>query len=312
MPDRSATFVGLVAHDAAAGQAWEMPVRNRCGARTLVGRPFVVTVGTLLSLFLPARASLVEISAGGRIEDKPRHKPKAVEIGSDGVARFPEPDPPIYTTNPVCGKSRCINPLFPAMEDMSRLETQKYAMVPLQKVQPALSFCQKAITYNPALPKPEGDAKPAIGALAKIMEHQAITMYVYHLQGMGVEFWDHRDPGSGSNECLKTVWRMVCYTYFPKAEASANEGEESRYQRPCKSSCFNYVKECKIECCDESVQCVFEHNQTINATAMIQTKGYVAHDAPSPMCTGGAKSVAGHLLWLMLTAVVGLGLAVQG
>jgi len=299
-----AAVVGLEAHAAAAEQARGMPLLSEQGARTFAGRPFAIIVCVFLASVFSITASSFEIGALGKVsEPPPVQKPNEVEVGSDGVARFADPDPPIYTTNPICGKKHCINPMFPAMEDMSRLETQKYAMVPLEKVQPALSFCQKAVTYNPALPQPDGGAAAPIGALAKIMEHQAITMYVFHLQGMGIEFWDHRHPDRENNECLKSVWRMVCYTYFPKAEASATEGQPTTYQRPCKSSCMNYIKSCKVECCDESVQCVFHHNQTINATAMIQTKGYVSHDAPSAMCTGGANGVGVDSLGLLLIAM---------
>jgi len=60
--------------------------------------------------------------------------------------------------------------------------------------------------------------------------------------------------------------------------------------RPCRSSCQNYVRECAVECCDESVQCVFEHDRPINNTLVVKTSGYSNFDGPSPFCTGAASS----------------------
>merc|ERR1719183_677877 len=85
---------------------------------------------------------------------------------------------------------------------------------------------------------------------------------------------------------------MVCYTYFPKADVGAKPGEESSYLRPCQSSCHNYLRTCGVECCDESVQCVFEHTKAISATEAVKTSGYEPHDGPSSLCTGSARSGA--------------------
>jgi len=55
------------------------------------------------------------------------------------------------------------------------------------------------------------------------------------------------------------------------------------------SSCKNYVKACGVECCDESVQCVFSHEKELPGGVKVTTEGYAPHDGPSSMCTGGAR-----------------------
>ena len=81
---------------------------------------------------------------------------------------------------------------------------------------------------------------------------------------------------------------MVCYTYFPRAKSGCARGSVVDYIRPCKSSCANYIKACSVECCDESVQCVFDHQKQLNKTTVFATSGYEPHDGPSTMCTGSA------------------------
>lgn len=214
----------------------------------------------------------------------------------------------LYTTNAVCSKNRCINPLFPAVEDISRLEErQKWQCLPRQKVLGSMTFCKDALTYDPAVPVP-GDEGGTIGSVVIKQERMAITMYAYHLQGMGIEFWDHRKPTNDYQDpCIASVWRMVCFTYFPKGEANCKEGEETKYLRPCKSSCKNYVKHCGVECCDESVECVFSNTQNINTSAEVKTKGYVNHDGPSDLCTGTA--VRGQTLSAAVQATLFLAIA---
>merc|ERR1719213_1471733 len=94
---------------------------------------------------------------------------------------------------------------------------------------------------------------------------------------------------------------MACFTYLPQANPSAQEGMETRYVKPCKSSCENYVKECKVECCDDSVQCVFNRRPAkakilsqMQVTANDTTiQGYANEDGPSLTCTGSARRMAG-------------------
>merc|ERR1719440_1973419 len=110
-------------------------------------------------------------------------------------------------------------------------------------------------------------------------------MFFYHLSGMGFEAWDFQEPKKSDNECVRTVWKMVCFTYFPRAEAGCKTGEQSMYKRPCKSSCHNYINHCGVECCDGSVQCSFTNTQTgADGKATILQTGYVDTDGPSATC----------------------------
>jgi len=206
----------------------------------------------------------------------------------------------LYTTNAICRRKYCVNPIFPGLEDLHRLDKAKWVCETLQRTAPSMS-CRGAINYNPALPQPSGEA--SIAALVKKQEQAAITMYAYHLSGMGMEYWDHTRPDLEDDDCIKSVWRMTCFTYFPKAAVGCKKGQESTYLKPCQSSCFNYIRACGVECCDESVQCVFEHTKQLSAKESVKTSGYAAHDGPSSMCTGGARRGQGMSLWILLACV---------
>merc|ERR1719473_1531598 len=86
---------------------------------------------------------------------------------------------------------------------------------------------------------------------------------------------------------------MVCHTYFPKAEAGCQRGEATAYLRPCKNVCSNYVEACGVQCCDESVQCVFEHTVALLDGGEEVTTGYVDELGPAAACTGAASRLAG-------------------
>jgi len=194
----------------------------------------------------------------------------------------------LFTTNAICKPQYCINPVFPGVEDLGRLEHSKWVCQEKASVLAAMKFCGGAIDYNPALPAIT-TAGASTSALVHAQESAAVTAYAYHLAGMGLEAWDHTRP-SEDTDCVKSIWRMVCYTYFPRAEMGCKSGQETKYLRPCRSSCQNYVRECSVECCDESVQCVFSHDRPINSTSVVKTSGYSSFDGPSPYCTGAASS----------------------
>merc|ERR1719160_626210 len=205
-----------------------------------------------------------------------------------------------YTTNAICGKKNCINPIFPGMEDLHHLAKSKWICSSLQKTSPSMGFCRNAVTYDPALPLPAGGSS-TIQALVERQDNAASTMFYYHLTGLGLEAWDYQKP-EYANDCIKSVWRMVCFTYFPRAEIGIQDGAWSAYIRPCKSSCQNYVRACGVECCDESVQCVFSHTKAISASQTVTTQGYLPHDGPSSLCTGAARRSAplGAAFWVIL------------
>lgn len=194
----------------------------------------------------------------------------------------------VYTTNAICSKKHCVNPIFPGLEDMHHLELAQWISSSLRKTNEDMHFCRSAITYDPALPAASGST---IKQLVQRQDNAAATTFYYHLYALGMEAWDYKKP-EFANDCVKSIWRMACYTYFPRAEVGTMDGAFSRYVRPCQSSCMNYIRTCGVECCDESVQCVFSHTKAISHTQNLTTSGYVPHDGPSTLCTGGAQRAA--------------------
>lgn len=205
----------------------------------------------------------------------------------------------VFTTNGICRERYCIKPIFPAMESLGELSEKTWQCLDYRTVQPQLNFCKGVVNYDVGIPSSASAA--AVADVVKEQEKIAITNYGLHLNGMGVEFWDNTQPWEEGDECVMSVWRMVCYTFFPKCEATAEPGQPTPYLRPCMSSCQTYLQSCGVECCDESVQCVFEHTRALgNGTST--TSGYVAHEGPSSMCTGAANRGGLHALVLLLAA----------
>eukprot|EP00747_Dinoflagellata_sp_TGD_P183194 gnl/TRDRNA2_/TRDRNA2_37912_c0_seq1.p1 gnl/TRDRNA2_/TRDRNA2_37912_c0~~gnl/TRDRNA2_/TRDRNA2_37912_c0_seq1.p1 ORF type:complete len:274 (-),score=45.33 gnl/TRDRNA2_/TRDRNA2_37912_c0_seq1:84-806(-) len=203
----------------------------------------------------------------------------------------------IYTTNAICRQKHCINPIFPALEEFRKLEDMRWEKHELSKVQEHMEFCGDTIDYDVALPKNNGTLVKTPAELAMIQDDAASKMYFYHLNGMGLEPWEHPKPHEDSDhplrDCARAVSRMVCFSYFPKAYHGLKDGQETAYMRPCKSSCQNYIKACDVDCCDDSVTCVFEKevHEVHNSISYVQT-GYVDALGPSVSCTGGSQPVA--------------------
>merc|ERR1719491_1196740 len=94
-----------------------------------------------------------------------------------------------------------------------------------------------------------------------VMDRAAARRYFIHLAGMGIDGWEHESPASPSTlplrGCARSVAKLVCYTFFPKANPKFPALARTDYIRPCKNSCENYLKECGVDCCDQSLQCVW-------------------------------------------------------
>jgi len=213
----------------------------------------------------------------------------------------------MFTTNAVCSKKNCVNPVFPGLEDLHTLSSSQWYCSTLRQTAEAMSFCRGAINYDPALA-----AQTSLGGTiqdrVKQQDSNAATAFFYHLAGMGYEAWDYQKPEQSDNDCVKSIWRMVCYTHFPRSEVGCTDGALSTYQRPCQSSCSNYVKTCGVECCDESVACVFSHKKKIQ-NVLVLTEGYAPFDGPSSMCTGGARrasALSGLAVFLPLLVILQL------
>lgn len=205
-----------------------------------------------------------------------------------------------YTTNAICTRKYCTNPIFPGLAVLPSMDKFSWNCTSIMRAQQVMGFCRKAISYDPALPTPPYNAM-SMADRVRAQDNHATTMFFYHLAGMGLEAWDHRDPGEGSDECVKAVWRMACFTAFPRARADCKEGEPTPYLRPCQNSCHNYIRACGVECCDESVQCVFTHHKVLGHDTPVVTTGYIGQDGPSYVCTGGSPGAKpGLLLWLLI------------
>lgn len=212
--------------------------------------------------------------------------------------------PEVYSDNAVCRQNSCVNPLFPGVNDLPNLEKLVWQVSTESVVKPYLEFCKGVVQYDPALPSPNATSQ-SIDKIVKAQDAAAAKMYFFHLNGIGYEAWDYTDPGQGSDPCVKSVWRLSCFTYFPKSQAGGNVGETTPYYRPCKNSCQSYLQACRVECCDESPQCVFEIpvKSATNSSLVLIESGYSDADGPSALCTGsssGARSLASPLPLLLL------------
>lgn len=190
-----------------------------------------------------------------------------------------------YSTNAICRQNNCLNPLFPGLTDLSMLESSAWQCQSHSKVRKYLQFCEPAVNYDVAVPSP--NSSTSLQQLVEAQEKAAVTMYFYHLAGMNMEPQEHKHPESSGSECVKSVWMMVCNTYFPKAEAGCRDGQGSTYLRPCKNVCGAYLQACDVRCCDEGTQCVFDHKVSLAEGGTLQLTGYNDNLGPSAYCTGG-------------------------
>lgn len=209
----------------------------------------------------------------------------------------------VYSTNALCQQNNCINPVFPGMQDMARLASFQYQCQPNLAVAPYLQFCNGAVNYDVAVPSP-AENTTSLEIVLGAQDDAAATMYYYHLSGMKIEPWDYHHPAEADNACVRSVWSMVCHTYFPKAEAGCQRGQATPHLRPCKNVCGAYVEACGVQCCDESVQCVFEHTVALLEGGQEVTSGYVDELGPSVACTGAAPLSASPIAGLLTALAV--------
>lgn len=205
-----------------------------------------------------------------------------------------------YTNNFVCRPLFCIDPVFPAFPAIAQLETKQYECQDTTLTSRSmLHFCYEPVTYAYNLPKPEPGADPEpIVDIVKRQEQEAVTYYSYHLNGMGYEFWENTEPWRSEDPCVRSVWEMTCFTFFPRC----NDVNDGVYLKPCRSSCENYRKNCRVECCDESVSCVFEHTVMLQDGSSSKSTGYIDHHGPSELCTGGSARLFSGAALLLLCA----------
>jgi len=192
-----------------------------------------------------------------------------------------------YSTNAICRQNNCINPLFPGLTDLAMLESSAWQCQSHSKVRNYLQFCEPVVNYDVAVLSPNASAP--LQELVAAQEKAAVTMYVMHLAGMNMEAQEYKHPETTSDQCVKSVWTMVCNTYFPKAEAGCKSGQRSSYLRPCKNVCGAYLQACDVRCCDEGTRCVFEHQVSLAEGGSTTLTGYSDDLGPSASCTGGTN-----------------------
>jgi len=202
-----------------------------------------------------------------------------------------------YTTNAICRKHNCINPVFPALDGLVRVQDYSWECPDSSPVK-YLEFCSGIVNYDfSVISKSQSKATNTsdLASRVKELDDAASTAYFYHLAGMNVEAWDHTEP-SKSDPCIQAVWKLACFTFLPKAKA-CKSGQTLSYKLPCSDVCRKYTETCSVECCDESVQC----QDTSFAPPYEKFTGYAEHG-----CTGfvggartGAPLAAGLLLALL-------------
>jgi len=207
-----------------------------------------------------------------------------------------------FSTNAICNQFNCINPVFPGLLDLRRLQATQLQCQQASDVKQHMQFCKNAVYYDVALPSPKKSSpNNTVQSIVKLQDNAAATMYYYHLAGMNIEAWEHMKPDQSDNVCTQAVWKMVCHTYFPRAEAACKPGEATKHLRPCKNVCESYVQACAVECCDESVQCVHQEKLALaTGNGTVSVHRYEDHEGPSAKCTGAAsRKSPGFLVFLI-------------
>jgi len=213
----------------------------------------------------------------------------------------------VYSYQPLCVSNRCVNPIFPGMrvlgQDFFAQQEEKSWSCPADSnSNMLLSFCSSVVHYNFALPT--SDTAETMQSIIKAEEHKALKAYFQHLSGIGMDAWDYQNPEE--DVCSESIHKIICQAHFPQC----NQIEETQYLRPCASSCQSYAHACAVECCDESVACVFDKEVEADDGSTIVESGFVAHMAPSILCTGDGPNSASSrfgLVGVLVAVMLGQG-----
>eukprot|EP00427_Karlodinium_veneficum_P047781 CAMPEP_0169248072 /NCGR_PEP_ID=MMETSP1016-20121227/35641_1 /TAXON_ID=342587 /ORGANISM="Karlodinium micrum, Strain CCMP2283" /LENGTH=255 /DNA_ID=CAMNT_0009328831 /DNA_START=61 /DNA_END=826 /DNA_ORIENTATION=- len=191
-----------------------------------------------------------------------------------------------YSTNAICRQYNCINPVVPALLDLRALSETTWQCQGAAESRQYMDFCKGAVLYDVGVPSP--NKSTSLDKIVLAQDSAAATAYFYHLAGMNLEPWVHKEPWNSDDKCVRSIYMTVCHTYFPRAQAGCKSGEATPYLRPCQNVCSNYVKHCAVECCDESVQCVFKKSVALVDGSTATIEGYHEELGPSAQCTGAA------------------------
>lgn len=205
-----------------------------------------------------------------------------------------------YTTNTACLPNYCMNPVIPGLmflgeNVLDAHKKQPWACAGIENTKVLFKlggFCSRIIASYPfSIPKPATGSNITEAGSIQMQSRKALETYVGHMSGMGFDFWDYTKPWETEDACIQQVWKMSCYTHFPRC----NEINKGVYLPPCRSSCDNYLNKCRVQCCDEGVQCTFTHAKKMPDGTVKYEHGYPDHEGPSPLCTGSwaRRSVSG-------------------
>jgi hypothetical protein len=275
-------------------------------ARTM-SMPLALLVG--LPLLASAAAEATKSAAGSGAMASAEHIVESFRNklrGSEDIGVGQE----MYTTNTACLPNYCLNPVIPGLMFLgdSVLEANKqlhWIGANIQNTKALFKlggFCSRVIAAYPfAMPFGAG-SNLSEAEIIQQQSYKALETYVGHLSGMGHDFWDHTTPWNEESECIKSVWKMACYTYFPRV----NEIAPGEYLAPCRSSCETYLKKCSVQCCDEGTQCTFTHAKKLPDGSTVYEHGYPDHVGPSPLCTGGARRPVSAVLAALLAVLMAM------
>lgn len=249
-------------------------------------------VHALFALLFAGAAVAVHKSGGDYVfrlrtetSDMPPENGELAERMTEGVLKKE------YSTNAACRKNHCINPLLPGLSQLGRMEEVPYKCIRRENVSTELNFCKGVVRYDPMVPANEELELKRMDERVKALEDAALTTYVYHLNAMGKEFREHAKPWLEGDQCIRAVWRMACFTYFPRGKARCElEETQAKYRRPCTTGCQEYLDKCQVECCDESATCVFSHELEDK-----MVRGYVDKSSGEE-CTYAGDTGAGHAM----------------
>jgi len=228
----------------------------------------------------------------------------AIIVAGVGAAKVTSESPATvgYTKDPFCIEKNCVNPLVPGLEEFGANVFSEYekkswtclegrltnenaataAVLLRANLSQEAGFCQKVVAdYAYAVPVAEESTIEEVMLEAKVQQKRAVNAYVAHLTAIGRDLWHHQKPWE-HDECIQAVWKMSCYTHFPRC----NEVEKDQYLRPCASGCESFLRQCDVSCCDEGTHCIFNHHKKLADGTEVVDTGYANHKGPSSLCTG--------------------------
>lgn len=200
-----------------------------------------------------------------------------------------------FSTDQMCVPFRCVNPVFPAtrvlgQDFLAQQDERSWSCVDDAHGDLYLNFCKGVVRYEFAVPVAQG-VELELGPLVRQEDDKALKAYFQHLSGLKLDALDYREPRD--DPCAESVWELVCYAHFPKCNAL----QPNKYLRPCASECSNYVSQCGVECCDESVTCTWDEEVERADGSTAVESGFIAHAPPSTLCTGMVRGDVPNGMW---------------